>query len=142
MDYGDLLRRLNHEYRVRLRLDEDQRELLLPRHEAALLPPDVKAAIKHHRDLLLRRTLFLDAHLRFDAWMAERGGADRDAEPRLSGRRGLGSGGTSDCLNEAWASADLDAFEAALSEYMRAGARAFLRAAESSPEPRQPALPR
>jgi len=91
---------------------------------------------------LLKRCLFLEAHQRFDAWMAaQRGGADRDTEPHTIGRLALGSEGTQDELNEAWQSDDLDAFEDALSGYMRAGARAFLDAVPNRIASAPPPLP-
>lgn len=75
--------------------------------------------------------------------MAERGGVHCGAELHLSGMRSLGSGATGQRLNGAWHAADLDASEAALSAYMTAGARAFLKKAqEDHPAPHQPALTR
>jgi hypothetical protein len=74
--------------------------------------------------------------------MAERGGVHCGTEPHLSGMRSLGSGATGQRLNGAWHAADLDASEAALSAYMTAGARAFLKKAqEDHPAPTSPPLP-
>ncbi len=147
MDEHELLQQLNHFYKVRLYLDEDKRQLLMRKDESASLPQPVLEAIKEHREPLLKHTHYVDALSRFDRWMDERaeqarlGSVDR-AKARLAGQAGLGSDGTDDRLNQIWDSADLEAFEGALSAYMRAGARAFLRSMEAADGPNQPTLSR
>lgn len=132
-----VVRQLTNTYNVRPKLDEDRRQLLLPREDARGLPPELLAAIKDHREHLLRGTIFLDAHRRFDAWMLDHPGVYRDHPAYLSGVDALGEDGSLGRLNDAWCEgAALDDFEQALSAYLLTGVRAFeqeLQDAEADP---------
>lgn len=132
-----VIRQLTHTHNVRSKLDGDRRQLLLPREHTRGLPPELLAAIKEHRDHLLRSTIFLDAHQRFDAWMLDHPSVYRDHPAYLSGVAGLGGDGSLGRLNDTWCDgAGLDDFEQALSAYLLTGVHAFereLKKAEGGP---------
>ena len=122
-----VIKELTDTHNLRPKLDDDHRQLLLPREAVQLLPPELRAAIKEHRDHLLRNTIFLEAHLRFDAWMLGHPGVHREAYSYAAGVEGLGGHGSLAKLNEVWCDPDagLNRFEAALSSYLSTGVRAF-----------------
>ncbi|MGF1473176.1 MAG: hypothetical protein ACFB50_15740 [Rubrobacteraceae bacterium] len=132
-----VIRQLTNTYNVRPKLDEDRRQLLLPREDARGLPPELRTAIKEHREHLLRSGIFLDAHRRFDAWMLDHPGVHQNHPAYVSGVAALGEDGSLDRLNDAWCDgAALHDFEQDLSTYLLTGVRAFeqeLQNAEADP---------
>ena len=137
-------RELARTHNLQLKLDDGRRQLLLPREAVRLLPPELRAAIREHRDALLRRTIFLEAHLRFDAWMLGHEGVHREARPYLAGIEGLGRNGSLERLGDTWAdpNASLVHFENAISAYLKTGVRAFEAAfSETVAAPTSPFIP-
>ena len=129
-----VVRELTNTHSLRPKLDDDRRQLLLPRESVSLLPQEIRDAIKEHRNHLLRNTIFLEAHLRFDAWMLGHAGVHREAYPYAAGVEGLGGNGSLARLNEVWCDPDatLDRFETTLSSYLSTGVKAFEAALEGA----------
>ncbi len=141
MDAARVVEALNWQHGVRLKLNPDKTRLVLPRADAARLPEDLKEAMKANHDELLRGELFKDGLLRLHHYMVETHDADPDGPEYAAAIAGVGADGTDEALNDAWADADLDAFKRALSDYLRAGARAFRDALTTDAPVDEPALP-